>query len=212
MFHISSSNLLSRRSRRGLRSQLLELFNAAGHIFTQCQCLDAVTLERQGVARGEEDLLNKRLDLLLHQTWQFGQDVTHLVHLTTLTKHPQPHASDGFVQTRSTIKNNQQRILQPPRDHILQKAQPRVIGLPRTEAQVQQYRTPILMKCAGTGITAGVDTNDDESNVGLTQANGQATLGNFVLAGTTEFERVTPPTGKCLTGYLELTWSTRQLG
>jgi hypothetical protein len=63
--------------------------------------------------------------------------------------------------------------------------------------------TPIQMKYAGTGINTAVDTNSDGFHVGLTQANGQGTFGNFALASTTEFTPITS-TGRCPTGNIEL--------
>jgi hypothetical protein len=53
-----------------------------------------------------------------------------------------------------------------------------------------------LEACCFQLFCESFDTNNDTLSVGLTQANGQGTFGNFALASTTEFTPITP-TGRC---------------
>lgn len=109
----------------------------------------APTTERGPVIRGQEDLLDQRLQFPLGEAGELGQDVPHLVDLTALSSHSGEDLADGLREAGVTVYDDQEWRRQASDRQVVQEGHPGIGALSGTQAEVYQHRPAIFQNGAG---------------------------------------------------------------
>ena len=85
-----------------------------------------------------KDLLNQCFHFGRRRLWQFSENVTHFVNLTSLTQRLRKHFSYCLTETGVTVVDYQKRRFKPPFRDIVQKGKPGIVTFSLPQSEMKQ--------------------------------------------------------------------------